>query len=224
MKGEIGSKSWNNEMYQKHATPYHGIAGLIQERRLKRISKVIKRSSSVSSNYIIEVGCEEGNLLKYLSEECPGYEYKGFDISSEAISAARILLPAEVGLYEYDLTEGPIDLEDDPSFLICSETLEHIPDAEAAVDNIAKSVGDNTIVIITVPIEKHKNKIKKWLIRLRLFNLFFKGIEEALSEWHVQDFSKDDISALLSKHFDIISYDTIFLMHQILVVKKKSNA
>ena len=59
-------------------------------------------------------------------------------------------------------------------------------------------------------------------MRLGIFDLFFKGIETSLSEWHVQDFSKDDILGLLGKYYDILSYDTIWLMHQIIVAKIKS--
>lgn len=223
MKSEVGSKTWNNEMFQKHATPYSGIAGFIQKKRLQRISKVIKQSSTQLAGTIVEVGCEEGNLLKYLIKRFPSFKYVGYDISSDALNKARNLLPSIIDLYEYDLTSGPLTMDGKPSFLICSETLEHIPDSISAIENIANSVEKDTIVIITVPIERYKNQIKTWLVKLRLFNLFFKGIEEALSEWHVQDFSKEDIIGLLGNQFDVISYDTILLMHQLIVVKKKTN-
>jgi len=59
------------------------------------------------------------------------------------------------------------------------------------------------------------------LTRFGVFDLFFKGIEKSLSEWHVQDFSKEDILTLLSVHFEVLHYETIYLMHQLIVVKKK---
>jgi len=222
MPSEIGSKSWNNEMFEKHPTPYGGIAGFIQKKRLEKIAKAISSFPS-KGNVIAEVGCEEGNLLEYLGKQNPGYQLIGFDISTAALEKAKGQLDASVILQEHDITSKPCSFESSPAYLICSETLEHIPDAKAAVHNLRKSVNEDSIVIITVPIEKHKNNIKKWLVRLRLFDLFFKGIEASLSEWHVQDFSKEDILQLLGNHFEILSYDTILLMHQIIVCKASKN-
>ncbi len=222
MGSEIGSKSWNNEMYEKHPTPYNGVAGFIQKKRLEKISAAISKFPTTGDT-MAEIGCEEGNLLGFLSAQHKGFQLIGLDISSKALKDAKENLPESAVLGEHDITSGPYPFETPPAYLVCSETLEHIPNAEAAVDNLAKSTGKDTIVIITVPIEKHKNNIKKWLVRLRLFNLFFKGIEASLSEWHVQDFSKEDILGLLGKHYQILSYDTIWLMHQIIVCKLKKN-
>ena len=223
MDNKIGSKSWNNEMYEKHPTPYRGIAGFIQQKRLEKIAAAMAKYPATTGDTIAEIGCEEGNLLKFLGEQHQNYRCIGLDISSKALAEAKNHLPSATLLAEHDITDGPYPFQTPPAYLICSETLEHIPDAATAVENIYKSTGKDTIVIITVPIEKHKNNIKKWLVRLGIFNLFFKGIEASLSEWHVQDFSKADIVGLLGKYYDILSYDTIWLMHQIIVAKVKSN-
>lgn len=222
MNNKIGSKSWNNEMYEKHPTPYSGIAGFIQQKRLQKIVAAMSKYPATSGDTIAEIGCEEGNLLKFLGEKYKNYNCIGLDISSKALKAAKHQLPASTQLIEHDITTGPYLFETAPAYLICSETLEHIPNATAAVENLYKSTGENTIVIITVPIEQYKNTIKKWLIRLGIFNLFFKGIEASLSEWHVQDFSKADILGLLGNYYEILSYDTIWWMHQIIVAKVKS--
>jgi len=221
MASKIGSKSWNNEMYEKHPTPYSGIAGFIQQQRIQKISNMILKYPSASGKTIVEIGCEGGNLLKFLSSQHKAYDYIGLDISSKALEEASDYLSSTVKLVEHDITSEPYLFPISPAYIICSETLEHIPNAEAAIENLYKSTGEETIVIITVPIEKYKNNIKKWLVRLGVFNLFFKGIEESLSEWHVQDFSKSDILRLLGKYYEILNYDTIYFMHQIIVLKMK---
>lgn len=221
MASKVGSKSWNDEMYEKHATPYNGVAGFIQKKRLQKIAKAISINKPKSGNTIVEIGCEEGNLLNFLSERFPKCKFAGLDISSKALTEAKNLLPESIKLDEYDLTSGPYPFEYSPAFIVCSETLEHIPDAKSAIKNIAASARDETIIVITVPIEKYKNNIKRALVKLGVFNLFFKGIEESLSEWHVQDFSKEDILELLNPYFKVLSYDTIWLMHQIIVLQKK---
>ena len=224
MSNEIGSKSWNNEMYEKHPTPYGGIAGFIQQKRLQKISTAIANYRPATGNTIVEVGCEEGNLLKFLGKEHTAYNYIGLDISSKALAEAKNHLSPAIKLAEHDITNGPYSFHKPPAYIVCSETLEHIPDITAAVENLYKSTGKDTIVIITVPIEKYKNSLKKWLVKLGLFKLLFKGIEESLSEWHVQDFSKADILGLLGKYYTILSYDTIWWMHQIIVVKVKGDS
>ncbi len=221
MRNEVGSKSWNNKMYESHATPYTGIAGFIQNKRLQKISAMIKKYKAKEGNLIVEIGCEEGNLISFLNSQHSSFDFMGLDISSKALAVARGSLPEAIQLGEYDVTAESYNFNETPAYIVCSETLEHIPNAELAVENLTKSSGKETIVIVTVPIEKYKNKIKEILVRLGLFNLFFKGIEKSLSEWHVQDFSKDDILQLLGEYYEVLSYDTIWLMHQIIVLKKK---
>jgi len=223
MSVEIGSKTWNNEMYEKHATPYNGIAGFIQRKRLEKIAKYIQKFNQKKVNTVLEIGCEEGNLLNYLSSKFVGWKFFGCDISSKAIAEGKKWLPSSIELSEHDITTGPFVNDQELDFIVCSETLEHIPDAVAAINGIYNSTGENSTVIITVPIERYKNNIKKWLVRLGIFNLFFKGIEESLSEWHVQDFSKEEILNLLKPYFEVVAYDTIWWMHQLIVLKRKNN-
>lgn len=207
-------------MYAKHATPYAGIAGYIEKKRLKRILSLIDEKNK---NKILEVGCEAGGLLNFLNEKLPGFSLMGMDISKEALKIARQKLGDDIPLIEHDITK-PFDREIiAPDYLICSETLEHIPDAEKAVEGIFQLAAKETIVIITVPIEKHKNRIKRILTKLGLFNRLFPGIENALSEWHVQDFSKRDLHELVKDRFTVLHYETILLMHQLIVLKPKKD-
>lgn len=223
MSDEIGSKSWNDQMYEKHPTPYNGIAGFIQRRRLDRIMSAINRfKPSSSSELIVEVGCEEGHLIEHLHQQLSGSKLIGLDISTKALEQAKRTLPSDITFEQWDITQGAYSLNQKLAYLICSETLEHIPDAKAAIRGLADTADEHTVVIITVPIERYKNSIKIFLTRIGLFDLLFKGIEKSLSEWHVQDFSKEDIMQGLGVHFEILHYETIWLMHQLLVVKKKS--
>lgn len=216
-----GSQDWNDEMYQLHPTPYHGIAGFIQRRRLQRILSVI-RSSKIDKPHIVEVGCESGMLLAFLHQQLPQAQFTGLDISPAALATAKQHLPKDISLYQYDLCESPPTNLPTPDILICSETLEHIPDAETAIQHLAQIAGPHTKVILTVPIEQYKNQIKTMLIRLGLFDLLFKGIEKQLSEWHVHDFGKQDFVDLVEPHFQVEQYDKIWWMHQMIVGRLKN--
>lgn len=221
MSNKIGSAEWNNELFLKHPTPYSGIAGKVEYKRAKKIASIIKKSNLIKDANILEIGCEQGNLIELLSNKMPHNDYFGTDISSKALNEAKIKLPNSVKLFENDITES-IDL-DIPKLdvLICSEVLEHIPNYKAAIKNINSLVDKETIVIITVPLEKHKNNIKSFLQKIGLFNLLFKGIEEGLSEWHVNDFSKQEIKQELEKYFEVKSYSLLLLLHQFFILKKK---
>lgn len=221
MNKEIGSAEWNNELFLKHPTPYSGIAGKIEYKRAKRIASIINHNGFSKNANILEIGCEQGNLLDYLIKKFPANNYYGSDISSEALKNAKIKLDNNITLIQNDITKN-INLElPKLDVLICTEVLEHIPDYKTSIKNISKLVDKDTLVIITVPLEKHKNNIKSFLQKIGLFNLLFKGIEEGLSEWHVNDFSKEEITLELEKYFEVKSYELMLLLHQILVLKKK---
>lgn len=219
MKNEIGSPDWNDEMYVKHATPYSGIAGYVEKKRLRRILSHIKTKKQTS---ILEVGCEAGGLLEFLKNKLVDCHFTGMDISTEALKKAEEKLGKDVSLIQQDITKPLLEKVNIPDYLICSETLEHIPNAEKALEGIHQLTGKDTTVIITVPIEKYKNQIKRILTKTGLFNRLFPGIENALSEWHVQDFSKQDLYKLVGERFTVLHYETILLMHQLIILKPKS--
>lgn len=219
MSSQIGTPEWNDEMYAKHATPYKGIAGAIEKERLRRILGKIKDRNSPKT--LMEVGCEAGNLLHFLEQELSGFTLIGVDISQSALTIAREKVSDKVRCIYHDITQHS-PLEHPPlDYLICSETLEHIPEVERAIEGLWALTHPHTTIIITVPIEKYKNQIKRVLTKLGIFDFLFAGIEKELSEWHVQDFSKEALFSLMEERFNIVSYETIWYMHQLLVLQPK---
>ncbi len=222
-KLEVGSSAWNDQMFGRHPTPYTGIAGMVEKYRVQRVLRVIKDHHRQKGDLtVIEIGCEAGNLLKQVKEAFPSARVIGMDISGDALEQARKALGSRVELVTLDLAADdpklPVDKID---YLICSETLEHISNAEKAVANLAKMADEKTLVIITVPDEKIKNIIKRMLSKLKVFKFFFREIEEGFSEWHLHDFSKDDILKLLSRHFRVLKYERLLFLHQLIVAQKR---
>lgn len=221
---QLGSSEWNNEMYLKHPTPYHGIAGKVEKLRTKRIFDEWKDRITKDA-VIVEVGCEQGNMLAYFEERLKRKKTEvkiiGIDISTTALKDAKQKLSNRVELIEHDITQDHLPSLPPVDVLICSETLEHIPDYGKAVAQLAKIANEDTLIIITIPLEKYKNKIKSILIKMRIFDLFFKGIEASLSEWHVNDFSKEDILSALKPYFEVKSYSLLCGLHQIITLSKR---
>lgn len=217
---KVGSPGWNDEMFQKHPTPYYGLAGFIERKRIRSIIKAIQKYYGPSPETIVELGCEAGNLLAALNQHFPSAQLYGLDISKEALQKAQEKLAENVILQFCDITE-PIPPIPNPTIIICSETLEHIPACDTVLKNIAQLADQHTILIFTVPLEQLKNRLKSILNQIGLFQLLFKGIETEKSEWHVQDFSKTDFINLVEKHFTVLNYRQIWGLHQEIIAKHK---
>src|SRR6266536_2940811 len=59
------SRKWNDEMYRKHATPYTGLAGFVERLRVQCVRSF---ANIKSTDTVLEIGCEGGNLMARLPE------------------------------------------------------------------------------------------------------------------------------------------------------------
>ena len=179
---------WNDQMYRAHPTPYaKGVAGIIQKARVKA---VMRYAQIRPTDAVLELGCESGHLLV---ESPQAKRLVGADISTLALADAQALFRARGRTGEFfqvdtlqplPFKQGEFDV------IICSEMLEHVRDPRKAMENIRAICSPNTRVVLTVPIEAPKIKIKKILDRIGLLRVFFPGIEAEQSEWHLQAFSR----------------------------------
>jgi len=218
---QIGSREWNNEMFLSHPTPYTGIAGWIERRRLGRIQEAIRKYRPDGDMEILELGCEAGNLLLALHEAFPQAQLVGADISDYALTIAQDKLPEDACRWILADICQPIPYYAKADVVICSETLEHIPDYRQALDQIEALLNEDSLLILTVPLEGLKNKVKNVLNKLGLMKLFFPGIESGFSDWHVQDFTSENFKAEMEERFELLEYEQILGLHQIVIAKKK---
>ncbi len=181
-------ETWNNQMYQRHPTPYDaGIAGIIQRARVRQVLKLARLQPS---DRVIELGCERGELLASCTA---ARQLIGGDISSIALGDARQTFTRrgiEASFVQIDL-EQPLPFRRGAAeVVICSEVLEHVPDPRRVTRRIAEICLPSTRVVLTVPIEKPKVRIKAWLKAVGLLGLLFPGIEAGQSEWHLHAFDR----------------------------------
>lgn len=218
---KVGSREWNNEMFLAHPTPYEGIAGWIEKQRLQFIIKEIRKHCGLNPGQILELGCESGHLLEALHQAFPQSQLYGIDISDVALSKAKIRLAgSNCEFFQADICEE-IPFDKEAEVIICSETLEHIPDPDLALREIKALLKEEQILILSVPLEKLKNTLKGVLGKIGLMPLLFPKIEEGFSSWHVQDFSPANFQEKVSQYFEIISYNQLLGLHQLIVAKKK---
>lgn len=115
-------------------------AGLNDMKRLgptsRHVRRLIKRLiAPLAFASILDVGCGQGSLLAELARIYPEAHVAGVDVSSSALDLARRKHPA--GEFEaLNVQEERLDARYD--LVTCVEVLEHLPDDEAALANIAR--------------------------------------------------------------------------------------
>ena len=110
---------------------------------------------------ILDAGCGFGIFTKLIQEKLGVRNVRGFDFSSVAIDQACVKHPG-VDFFThnvYDSLDGKYDV------ITCTETIEHLIDPEAAIQNLARSLSDKGVLFLTVPdgrIDHYKNHIHFW--------------------------------------------------------------
>jgi len=83
---------------------------------------------------VLEVGCGEGFISGYLSEQFPGIAFTGVDLSATDVERARRLFPRfdarQGSAYDLSALPGGYDL------IICAEVLEHLDTPLRALDQM----------------------------------------------------------------------------------------
>lgn len=203
---------WNNNMYQRHPTPYRGIAGIIEWARIRTVFQMAR--IGLDDN-VLEIGCEAGNLLF----QCPDAQrIVGVDISSRALQDAYHLFEKNKRSVEFYQLDAQVSLpfsEGEFSVIICSEVLEHVKSPRDVLRNIHRISNAGTRIIISIPTEATKILIKRVLLRLKLFHLLFPGIEEMKSEWHLHTFSKHKLVSLNGDLFKIRRSSVVWFNHYV---------
>jgi 2-polyprenyl-3-methyl-5-hydroxy-6-metoxy-1,4-benzoquinol methylase len=213
---KIASPQWNDEMYRRHSTPYKGLAGFVEALRVKA---VLKAAAVRPQDCLLEVGCEAGHLLKNFP---PCGKVVGFDISGVALADAREIFATSgrsATFIQGDASQ-PLPFErGDFSVIVCSEMLEHVPDPRKCLANIAAIAHPGCRIVLTVPNEMPKLRIKEFLVKTGLMHKIMPGIEGAQSEWHLQCFDSTKLRDMCRDLVRIESLRSICGLHWLAVCR-----
>lgn len=209
---------WNDRMYELHPTPYgRGLAGLIEDARVRT---VLALASIGPGDAVIEIGCESGRLLARVPAV---RRLVGVDISRRALEDAGARLAGRtIELAQLDAQRG---LPFDPGefdVILCSEMLEHVAQPEEVLGRIAAMSTAATRIVVSVPLEAPKLRVKEALRRIRLLERLFPGIEPGQSEWHVHAFSSAMLRALTSRRFDTVRARRVWLAHEVALLRLRT--
>lgn len=142
---------------------------------------------------VLEIGCGEGFVLRYLAERRPGIRWTGLDPSAPAIGYARTLCPSSVmlgmgNIYRLPMPPAAFDL------VICSEVLEHLADVPAALAELQR-VG-RSHVLITTPREPY----------FRILVCLAEWLRLGRDPGHVQFWTSRGFRRMLRQYFPAVTF------------------
>ena len=160
--------------------------------------------AQTSPRTVLDAGCGEGFVSKYLADRDPGLEIIGVDLSLDAIRYAQDRFGDVASFQAGSILSLPFA---DNSFdtVVCSEVLEHISEVELAIAEL-KRVADRHVVI-TVPNEPYF----KWL------NDFARAVRISQDPGHVNFWTHSQFKAFVASHFRAPQFSRKHVIYQLAV-------
>lgn len=210
---------WNDRMYAAHPTPYErGIAGGIEAARVRAVLGLARIQPS---DAVLEVGCESGRLLSRVPR---ARRIAGADISRRALedAAARFVQQGRpVELFQVDALRGLPFERGEFDVILCSEMLEHVEEPGTVLDHLRSLATPATRIVVSVPIEAPKVRLKAVLGRLGLLERLFPNIEPGQSEWHVHAFSPAMLRDLTRDRFETVARKRVLFAHEVALLRAR---
>jgi ubiquinone/menaquinone biosynthesis C-methylase UbiE len=175
--------------YLKHTHPNR----LFQATIARFNARLLALADAAAPQSVLEVGCGEGFLLDYLAERRPHWRVAGCDISAGAIAYAKQHCAACVSLDVADIYHLPMPSRS-VDLVICSEALEHVADAPAALAELQRVSRGH--VLVTVPHEPFFRILARLAIWLRLGH----------DPEHRQFWTAIGFRRLMHKHFSKVTF------------------
>ena len=134
---------WNNkhDFNEKNGNIVHG-----EKDRFEMMSKIIPKDA-----YVLDIGCGDGNFLKYLYDNQIGVSLSGIDISEKAIEIAKQKTPlADFSKISQSPCELPVKNMD---IITAMHIVEHLDNPTEYVKKWAKSLKKDGEIIVVVPLD-----------------------------------------------------------------------
>ena len=141
--------------------------------RLRAIGKLVDSVSLPEGTRYADVGCSNGYVTNFVRRRLALSIADAFDYEQGHFEVGRAQYP-ELRFAELNITKSP--LHDTYGFITCFETLEHVGDVRAAVENLVASTARGGTILISVPVEHGfkgllKYAVKRWVYRYSLAEL-----------------------------------------------------
>ncbi|MEI8059497.1 MAG: class I SAM-dependent methyltransferase [Ferruginibacter sp.] len=166
----------------------YGYSGYEQEKalRVKNFEKWIGKSEKFINGDIpvraLDIGCAAGYCLEVMQGK--GWHVEGLELDEKMCSE----LKAKGFSAHHKLLEN-FETDQKYSLITLFDVIEHIPDVDAAFQQLYKITNENGIVVMVTP---DYNSIQRKIMRKKWFQ--YKPVE------HIQYFTKDSISSFAERN------------------------
>ena len=164
-----------NRLYQWHLQAF-----------LQSVYTLLEQANPQS---VLDAGCGEGFVTRYLAQQNPALRLTGMDLSPDAVAYAQTqfgeLATFRTGsIYKLPFSDNSFDV------VLCSEVLEHLDDTDRAIHELKRVARHH--VLITVPREPYF----KWL------NDIGRSLGVSPDPGHVNFWTKTSFQTFIQSHFE----------------------
>ncbi|MEK6799267.1 MAG: class I SAM-dependent methyltransferase [Planctomycetota bacterium] len=195
-------EAWNDSLAREHDVDayYTTSSPLIRWIEQRRLACIRRLANAYPGRRLLEIGCGGGHVLRMF----PQCELTGVDVSGEMLAKARRNLgdlPARLikgEVHEAGLADATFDV------IICTEVLEHVVDPQRLLREARRLLAPGGRLVVTFPNDRLIERIKRWIIAMRLARLPILGrISWGAERFHLHRWSVRQMRALLSEVFTI---------------------
>lgn len=197
----IIKNSWNNIPKEISSKYLDGVGNpSIGSREL--LVEIIKKLTKKYGNKIIDIGCGNGNLFKYLCEKKISIDYTGIDFSENLIDAAKTAYPENNFILDDVISLGSV--EEKYNIAIYSHVIEMLSSPEESLFHASKLADLIIIRFFEPPIHKFDSvnilnlnltETKSPYIRRKMSSQYYKMILNTIHAENVhvyQDYKSSD--------------------------------
>jgi ubiquinone/menaquinone biosynthesis C-methylase UbiE len=141
------------QLYEDRAAQQYGVAAPLPDPRLdrkfQRICELVR--AQLPSESFLDAGCGDGRYLAALAPELPARR-AGVDLSERILETARARVAADfrqASLEALPFADGEFDL------VLCSQVIEHVPDADGAIRELARVLRPGGTLVISTDNERN---------------------------------------------------------------------
>lgn len=152
------------------------------------------REASVPGSRMLDVGCGDGYLIGRVQEEHPSFELHGVDLEEEALRLAGRQLDChgiDARLQQASAYDLPY-ADESMSVVFMTEVIEHLDAPEQAVKEAHRVLRSGGQMYVTTP---HRQPDLEWD-----------------PDYHVHEFTWEELSSLLGRHFETVEGHACFPM------------
>jgi len=177
---------------ETHAATYIGIrpTAFMHRNRLTHVLRILGGLNIGPRQSIADFGCSDGYIISLLQQRVfqdADHEYFGFDNSRDLLDLARARNLPHSRFELLDLNVVTHNWSERFGVVLCLETLEHVGDQRAALENLYLSCSVGGLIVISIPNEVGVVGLAKYLgrklCRRRPYGSFFdnqSGLEYAV--------------------------------------------